>query len=67
MSQKRAEQNGFTIIELLIATTVFSLILLISVAGILQISRMYYRGVTQSRTQETARSIIDEVGEAIRF
>ena len=61
------KQRGFTIIELLIATTVFSLVLLITMAGILEITRMYYRGVTQSRTQEVARQIIDEISESIRY
>ncbi len=60
-------QKGFTIIELLVATTVFSIILLIATAGILQISRTYYQGVLQARTQETARTIADEIGESMRF
>jgi len=60
-------KSGFTIIELMIATTIFSLVLMICLAGILQITKMYYRSVTQNNTRETARSITDEIGEAIRF
>lgn len=59
--------SGFTIIELMIATTIFSLVLMICLGGILQITKMYYRSVTQNNTRETARSIADEIGEAIRF
>jgi prepilin-type N-terminal cleavage/methylation domain-containing protein len=59
--------SGFTIIELMISTTIFSLVLMICLGGILQITKMYYRSVTQNNTRETARSIADEIGEAIRF
>lgn len=60
-------QQGFTIIELMIATTVFSLILTVCLAGIMQITKMYYRSVTQTRTREVSRTIVDEIAEAIRF
>jgi len=63
----KRNESGFTIIELMIATTIFSLVLMICLAGVLQITKMYYRGVTQNNTREVARSITDEIGEAIRF
>ncbi|MCA9323504.1 prepilin-type N-terminal cleavage/methylation domain-containing protein [Candidatus Saccharibacteria bacterium] len=63
---KRA-QRGFTIIELMIATTIFSLVLMLCLAGILQITKMYYRGVTLARTQEKARTVVDEIAESIRY
>ena len=59
--------KGFTIVELMIATVVFSLVLLLALAGIMQVTRMYYKGVNQSRTQEAARAVTDEIGETIRF
>lgn len=59
--------DGFTIIELLIATTVFSIVLLICTTGLLQIGRLYYKGITSSRTQEVARNIMDEITRAIQF
>lgn len=58
---------GFTIIELMVATLVFSVVLLVVTAGILQISRVYYKGLTESATQSTARSIIDTISQAIQF
>ncbi len=64
---KNREQSGFTIIELMIATTIFSFILMICLSGIMQITKMYYRAVTQNKTREVARSIADEIGESIRF
>lgn len=59
--------RGFTIIELMIATMVFSVVLLLVTAGILQISRVYYKGLTEASTQNTARSIIDNITQAIQF
>lgn len=59
--------KGFTILELLIATVVFSVVLLLVTSGIMQITRVYYKGVTESNTQNTARAIIDTVSQAIQF
>lgn len=60
-------QNGFTILELLIATLVFSVVLLLVTTGIMQITRVYYKGVTEANTQNTARAIMDTVSQAIQF
>jgi prepilin-type N-terminal cleavage/methylation domain-containing protein len=61
------KQHGFTIIELMIATVVFSLILLIVTACILQFSKQYYKGIIASSTQNTARSLMDDVVRSIQF
>ncbi|MEO6513193.1 MAG: prepilin-type N-terminal cleavage/methylation domain-containing protein [Candidatus Saccharimonadales bacterium] len=58
---------GFTIIELLIATTVFSVIMLVITAGILGFTRQYYKGVVTSNTQTTARQVMSELTQAIQF
>jgi prepilin-type N-terminal cleavage/methylation domain-containing protein len=58
---------GFTIVELMIATMVFSVVLLVVASGILQISRVYYKGVTETNTQNTARNIMDTISQAIQF
>lgn len=63
----RKSEAGFTILELLVATIVFSVVLLLVTAGIMQIARVYYKGVTESNTQNTARAIIDTVAQAIQF
>jgi len=60
-------QSGFTIAEIMIATLVFSVVLLLVTVGILQISRVYFKGITESNTQSTARNIIDTVSQAIQF
>lgn len=63
----RANTRGFTIVELMIATSVFSLLLLISMAALIFIGRIYYKGTTESRTTNTASSIIDEVSSSVKF
>lgn len=64
---KKLNRKGFTIIELLIATTIFSVILLVVTFGILNIGKIYYRGINSSNTQSVARSISDEIVQAIQF
>ena len=62
-----SQQAGFTIIELLIATLVFSTILLLCTAGMVQIGRMYYKGIISARTQETARAAISDISQGVQF
>lgn len=64
---KRLKNKGFTIIELLIATVVFSVVLLVITSAVVQFGRLYYKGVIQSRTQETARSVMQEVTQSVQF
>lgn len=58
---------GFTIVELLIATVIFSMVLLLVTTGVLEITKVYYKGVTDSNTQTVATNIIDTVAQAIQF
>ena len=59
--------KGFTIIELLIATVVFSLVLLVVSAGIVQVGRSYYKGLAESRTLDATRGMVDDIAQAIQF
>lgn len=59
--------QGFTVIELLVATAVFGVVLLVVTVAILQFTRVYYRGVTGSNTQEIARTVVDQISQAIQF
>lgn len=54
-------QSGFTIIELMIATMVFSVVLLLCAAGLIAIGRMYQKGNNNRAVQEASRSIIDTI------
>ncbi len=62
-----ATEQGFTIIELMIATLVFSVILVVITVGVLSFTNSYYRGVNSSSTQTAARSIADTITQAIQF
>lgn len=67
MIESKANQKGFTIIELIIATTVFSVVLLLCTFGLMQIGNVYYRGITSTRTQNVTRNIIDMVSQDIEL
>lgn len=62
-----SNQKGFTILELLIATTVFSVILLIVTTGIIKVGNIYYKSITSSKTQEAARSITSDFSSTFQF
>lgn len=59
--RKRSNQKGFTILELIIASTVFSVMMILATTGIMQIGKIYYKGITTNRTQETTRAVIDDI------
>lgn len=61
------DTNGFTLVELMIAVTVFSVLLLLSAASLTQISRLYYKGVIVTKTHNVNRNIIDDISQAFQF
>ena len=60
-------ERGFTIVELMIASLVFSLILVMLTFGVISFSNRYYKGVNASLTQGSAREAIDAVAQAVQF
>jgi prepilin-type N-terminal cleavage/methylation domain-containing protein len=60
-------QAGFTIIEVAIATTVFSVVLLLSLSAVAQIGKMYYKGVVTAQTQDISRLISSEIIQNIQL
>ena len=63
----KPKQQGFTIIELMIATSVFSVVLLLCTFGLMQIGKLYYKGISSTRTQKTTRSVLDMLSQDIEF
>jgi prepilin-type N-terminal cleavage/methylation domain-containing protein len=63
----KQSQRGFTIVELMIATLIFSMVVILITIGVLSFTRAYYKGVNQSTTQNTARLIIEDIAQAIQF
>lgn len=66
-SVRRMRQRGFTILELMIASSVFAVILLVVAVGVTQFSNQYYKGVTSTKTQAATRSVMAEISQAIEF
>jgi prepilin-type N-terminal cleavage/methylation domain-containing protein len=61
MFRRSKKQTGFTIAELTIASAIFSVVLLVALAGFMQIGHIFYKGVTITSTQETANQIYKDV------
>jgi prepilin-type N-terminal cleavage/methylation domain-containing protein len=66
-ANKINQQKGFTIIELMIATSVFATILLMVSVMIIGISRLYYKGINQSRVQAATRQIAEQVSQSLQY
>ncbi|MEX2014473.1 MAG: prepilin-type N-terminal cleavage/methylation domain-containing protein [Candidatus Saccharimonadales bacterium] len=64
---KKNKSKGFTIVELMIATSIFGVILIVAASGVIAIGRIYYKGITSSKTQETSRSVIDTISRTVQF
>ena len=58
---------GFTILELMLASTIFAMILLVIAVGVIRVSTDYYRGITSSKTQSATQVVMSEVSQAIEF
>ena len=67
MNQVQKTTKGFTVIELMIATAVFSTVLLLCATAIMQVGRMFYKGTVVNKTQDTARQVVDDIIQAIQF
>jgi len=57
--------SGFTIVELMIATAVFSLVLLGVLSGFIHTGNLFYKGVSVTQTQNIAKQIVDDVSANI--
>ncbi len=67
IDQKSNHQSGFTIVELMIATLVFSMVLLVITFGVIHFTTAYYRGINSSSTQTATQNAIDSVTQSIQF
>lgn len=63
----KTKNSGFTIVELMIATAVFSFVLLVTSAGVIAIGRNYYKAITSNTVQTAARSVMDDVSRSLQF
>jgi prepilin-type N-terminal cleavage/methylation domain-containing protein len=63
----RDTESGFTIVELLIATLIFSVVLLIITFGILQVTNTFFKGENDASTQRVATNVLNTIAQAIQF
>ena len=63
----RHRSEGFTIVELMIATSVFAVVLILATVALLQVGRAYYKGTTSSQTQDAARTVLESISQGIQF
>ncbi|PID32150.1 hypothetical protein CR970_02100 [Candidatus Saccharibacteria bacterium] len=66
-SRNRVRHDGFTIIELMIATLVFAVILLVLTTALLRVGYLYYKGLSSSKVQEISRSVMEDISQSIQF
>lgn len=64
---KPLSQKGFTIIEMMIAVSIFSVILVMVTVVMIGIGNLFYKGVNQIRVQDNSRSISDDVSQHIQL
>ncbi len=65
--RNQSSYGGFTIVELMIATSIFSVLLLLCSTAIIDIGRQFYKGTITNRTQQTARQVVEDVAQAAQF
>jgi prepilin-type N-terminal cleavage/methylation domain-containing protein len=66
-TDSKSAQSGFTILELMIATTVLAVILLLVTVMITGIGNLYYKGVTLSQTQDVTRALVSAATQDIQL
>lgn len=61
------KQSGFTIIELMIAISILSILLLASAVVMLNIGSLYAKGVDATTVQNDSRNVIQSIASSIQF
>lgn len=67
LQKTRKNQEGFTIVELMIALSIFSVVMLISTLVMMQIGRLYTKGVNQANLQNATRNIMQDLSSGVQF
>jgi prepilin-type N-terminal cleavage/methylation domain-containing protein len=64
---KRTNQRGFTIVELMIAISVFAVAMILVTAGVIVIGRQYQQGTNRVKLESATREVHQNVTDAIKF
>jgi prepilin-type N-terminal cleavage/methylation domain-containing protein len=62
-----SSEKGFTIVELMIATSVLSVILLLVTTMMIGIGVLFAKGVNQAKVQDAVRSTVDEISQQLEL
>ncbi|HEX7368404.1 MAG TPA: prepilin-type N-terminal cleavage/methylation domain-containing protein [Candidatus Saccharimonadales bacterium] len=65
--KQKNKQAGFTIVEIMIATLVFTVILMVITYGVMHFTSDYFKGINSSTTQTVARTALDDITQAIEY
>lgn len=65
--RKNCSQAGFTIIELMISTIIFSMVLLLLTTAVIDFTKSYFKGITEASTQGITRSVTETITQTIQF
>jgi prepilin-type N-terminal cleavage/methylation domain-containing protein len=62
-----SNKKGFTVVELMISITVFTVAILLVTSAVIYIGKQYQKGVNQAQLQDTARTIHQNITDAIKL
>lgn len=63
----RQNQKGFTIIELMIAVSILSVILLIGSVVLISVGKLYTKGVNSTNLQDATRNVLNDISSTLEF
>jgi prepilin-type N-terminal cleavage/methylation domain-containing protein len=64
---KKISDKGFTVIEVLIASLVFTTLLLLSMEGITRIAKVYVKNSSITKANEFSKSFIGDIAQQIKY
>jgi len=67
MSKQLRKSAGFTIVELMIATAVLSIVLVLVAMVMTNIGKLYFKGANQAKMQNNVRSISAEIAQRLQL
>lgn len=64
---EQTKQRGFTIVEFMVATSVFSVVLMAVSAAVVYMGRTYQKSMYTTSTQAATATLVDTISQAIKF
>lgn len=58
--------KGFTVPELMMATAIFSVVLILCITGFMQLGRIYYHGVAITQTKNIASGLLSSISSELQ-